>query len=344
MLRIRKPDDWHLHLRDGAALRSVAHFSASQFGRGLIMPNLKPPVTTFEAAKAYRQRICDALPPESEFQPMMTLYLTDETDVKELTLASQSEFVLGCKLYPMGATTNSAHGVTDISKLDHVFDAMASLGLVLQVHGELTHDPMSKNQIDVFDREAEFLSTVLAPLIKKHPKLRIVLEHITTQAAADFVAQAPDNIGATITAHHLICNRNDMLSGGIRPHLYCLPILKRERDRQALVKAATSGDSSFFLGTDSAPHSRGSKESECGCAGTFTAPHAMLLYAGIFEEACALDKLENFASCFGADFYRLPQNQGELVLEKKKPDLPKFVSFGAEETVLFPSEVSWSFA
>ena len=303
LLTITRPDDWHLHLRDGAALKAVLPDTARQFARAIVMPNLRPPVTTTELAVAYRQRILDALPEGANFEPLMTLYLTDNTTAEEIATAKASGIIHGVKLYPAGATTNSDSGVTSLDKCATALAAMEKLGVPLLVHAEVTdHD------VDVFDRERVFIERNMVPLLKKYPTLKIVFEHITTKDAAAFVTSAPSNVAATITAHHLLMNRNDMFKGGIQPHHYCLPILKREEHRLALVQAATSGNAKFFLGTDSAPHAKHTKEAACGCAGMYTAHTAIELYAEAFEAANALDKLEGFASVYGADFYALPRN------------------------------------
>jgi len=324
-LEITLPDDWHLHLRDGAAMADVLVHTANQFGRAIIMPNLTPPVVTGADAIAYRERILAALPESSTFQPLMTLYLTDGTTPDVLATAKASAAVSACKLYPAGATTNSAAGVTDLSGLDDLFAAMAELHLPLLIHGEVT-DP----ETDIFERESEFVRSTLPEIIGRHPDLKIVLEHITTEFAAQFVAEGPDNLAATITAHHLLVNRNAMLAGGIRPHLYCLPILKRENDRRALVKAAISKSPKFFLGTDSAPHAIGAKENPCGCAGCFTAHAALELYAEAFDGAGALDALEGFASFYGPDFYGLPRNRGRVLLSEGRYPVPAAYDFGGE--------------
>ena len=310
ILTLTRPDDWHLHLRDGDALAAVLPHTARQFARAIVMPNLKPPVTTVAMAAAYRGRILAALPSGMAFEPLMTLYLTDNTPAEEIRAAVASGFVRAVKLYPAGATTNSDAGVTNLAHCDAALAEMASLGLPLLVHGEVT-DPA----VDLFDREAVFIEQVLSPLLKRHPTLRVVMEHITTKEAAQFVAEAGSNVAATITAHHLLYNRNAIFQGGVRPHWYCLPVLKREVHRESLVRAATSGNPKFFLGTDSAPHARGAKEAACGCAGCYTANAAMELYAEVFEAAGALDRLEAFASFFGPDFYRLPRNSGTIKLE-----------------------------
>lgn len=317
-ITLTRPDDWHLHLRDDEALKAVVGHTAAQMGRAIIMPNLKPPVTNTEQAMAYRERILAALPSGSQFEPLMTLYLTDTTPASEIEKAMESGVVKAVKLYPAGATTNSASGVTDIAHCDEAIAMMAKLGMPLLVHGEVTD-----SDIDIFDREAAFIERVMKPLLARHPNLKVVFEHITTQQAAEFVAAASDNIAATITAHHLLFNRNKMLAGGIRPHYYCLPILKREQHRQALLKAATSGSAKFFLGTDSAPHAQGDKESSCGCAGAYTAPAAIELYAIAFDEMQALDKLEAFASLNGPRFYGLSPNSDTVTLERREWRLPE---------------------
>lgn len=329
-LTITRPDDWHLHLRDGAQLRDIVAFTAQQFGRALVMPNLRPPVTTVAMAAAYRERIMAALPPGSDFEPWMTLYLTDNTTPDEIRAAKQGGIVLAAKLYPAGATTNSDAGVTDVARLDAVFAAMAECGLVLCVHGEVTADT-----VDVFEREHRFIETVLAPVAERHPSLRIVFEHITTRAAVEFVQSQSDRVGATITPQHLLYNRNALFHGGIRPHYYCLPVLKTERDREVLLDAATSGNPKFFLGTDSAPHARHAKETACGCAGIFSAPLAMELYAEAFESRDALDHLEGFASHFGADFYALPRNQATVTLKRSAWTIPEIYPFGDADIVPF---------
>ena len=327
-LSLRRPDDWHLHVRDGVGLRAVIGFTAARFGRAIIMPNLKPPVTTTELALAYRQRILDALPAGSLFQPLMTLYLTDRTDPKEVDRARASGFVHGFKLYPAGATTNSDAGVTRIENVYGVLERMSELGVVFQVHGEVTH-----SDVDVFDREARFVSDTLAPLIERFASLKAVLEHITTREAAEFVASARPGVAATITAHHLLYNRSDIFRGGIRPDLYCLPILKRESHRRALLAAATSNNPRFFLGTDSAPHPKGQKYAACGCAGIYTAHAALPLYAEAFEAAGALDRLEAFASFFGPDFYGLPRNHDRIELVREAWQVPEEYELGQERLV-----------
>ena len=327
-LTLTRPDDWHLHVRDGAAMRAVVPHSAHQFARAIIMPNLRPPVTTTEQALAYRERILDAVPPGWDFQPLMTLYLTDNTPPAEIARAKASGHIKACKLYPAGATTNSDSGVTDVRKLYPVLAAMQAQGLPLLVHGEVT-DPV----VDVFDREAVFIDRVLAPVAREFPELKIVLEHITTREAADYVREAPATVAATITAHHLLYNRNAIFQGGIRPHYYCLPILKHERHRQALIRAATSGDPKYFLGTDSAPHPCSGKETACGCAGCYTAHAALELYAEAFDAARALDRLEAFASFHGPDFYGLPCNTGTVTLRRQPALVPESFPFGADELV-----------
>ena len=316
-LTLTRPDDWHLHLRDGDMLAAVLPDTARRFARAIVMPNLKPPVRTVADAAAYRERILAALPAGLTFEPLMTLYLTDNTSPEEILKAKDSGFVHAVKYYPAGATTNSDSGVTDIRRVDAVLEAMQEAGMPLLLHGEET-DP----GVDVFDREAVFIERILAPLLRRLPRLKMVLEHITTRQAAEFVAAAPDNVGATITAHHLLYNRNAMFQGGIRPHYYCLPVLKRETHREALVAAATSGDPKFFLGTDSAPHVTSAKEAACGCAGIYTAHAAIELYAEVFETAGALDRLESFSSHFGSDFYGLARNTDTITLVKETHTVP----------------------
>ena len=328
-ITITRPDDWHLHLRDGDALKAVVGHTARQFARAIVMPNLKPPVTTVAQAAAYRDRILAALPSGASFEPLMTLYLTDNTDPAEIAAARSSGFVHAVKYYPAGATTNSDSGLTAVDKAYGVFEAMEAAGLPLLVHGEVT-DP----KIDLFDREKVFIDTVLAPLIARYPKLRVVMEHITTQDAAEFVAAAGANVGATITAHHLLYNRNAIFQGGVRPHWYCLPVLKRETHREALVAAATSGNPKFFLGTDSAPHARLTKEAACGCAGCYTAYGALELYAEAFEQAGALDKLEAFASFHGPDWYGLPRNTGSVTLAKEVWPVPMDYPYAGGDTLV----------
>ncbi|PPD52803.1 MAG: dihydroorotase [Methylotenera sp.] len=327
-LKITRPDDWHLHLRDGAALKAVLPDTAKQFARAIVMPNLRPPVTTTELAIAYRQRILDVLPAGLNFEPLMTLYLTDNTTAEEIAIAKASGIVHGVKLYPAGATTNSDSGVTNLGHCVKALEAMEKLGMPLLAHAEVTD-----SDVDVFDREKVFIERNMAPLLNTFPALKIVFEHITTKDAADFVTQAPSNVAATITAHHLLMNRNDMFKGGIQPHHYCLPILKREEHRLALVKAAISGNAKFFLGTDSAPHAKHTKEAACGCAGMYTAHTAMELYAEAFENANALDKLEGFASFYGADFYGLPRNIAQITLVKESWQVPHTLPFDNDELV-----------
>jgi|EP01032_Pedospumella_encystans_P026646 dihydroorotase len=327
-ITIIRPDDWHLHLRDGATMASVLPHSARQFGRAIVMPNLKPPVTTVAAAEAYRSRILAALPEGMSFEPLMTLYLTNNTDPDEIRRAVDSGFVHAVKLYPAGATTNSDAGVTDLKNCYKTLEVMQELDLPFLVHGEVT-DP----EVDVFDREAVFIERVMRPLRKDFPELKVVFEHITTRQAAEYVAEAEGPIAATITAHHLLYNRNEIFKGGIRPHYYCLPILKREEHRLALMTAATSGDERFFLGTDSAPHAQGAKEHACGCAGCYTALHAMEMYAEAFERAGALDQLEAFASLNGPAFYNLEPNAGTITLRREQWTLPATLPLGELEVV-----------
>ncbi len=338
-ITITRPDDWHLHLRDGAEMAAVLPDTAKRFARAIVMPNLRPPVTSVELAGAYRGRILAVLPRGMDFTPLMTLYLTDNTSPQEIERAKASGFIHAVKLYPAGATTHSESGVTDLAKVSEVLAAMETIGLPLLVHGEVTDV-----EVDVFDREHVFIERVLRPLVAQYPKLHLVLEHITTQQAADFVAAAGSTIGATITPHHLLLNRNALFQGGVRPHHYCLPVLKRERHRRALVDAATSGNPKFFLGTDSAPHAKLSKETACGCAGVYTANTAIELYAEIFERGGALDKLEGFASLFGADFYGLPRNDSKLTLTKTSVSVPETLPFGNQELVPFRAgeEITWS--
>ena len=327
-LTLTRPDDWHLHLRDGAALAAVLPDTARRFARAIVMPNLKPPVTTVALAAAYRERILAALPAGMEFTPLMTLYLTDNTPPSEIDASLASGLVHAVKLYPAGATTNSDAGVSDLKKCAATLARMEQLGVPLLVHGEVT-DPA----VDVFDREAVFIDTVLQPLLREFPKLKLVLEHITTRDGIDFVLEHGGNVAGTLTAHHLLLNRNAIFAGGIRPHNYCLPVLKRESHRQALVAAAISGNPKFFLGTDSAPHGQSTKEAACGCAGCYTALHAMELYATAFERAGALDRLEGFASHFGADFYRLPRNTDSITLKRQELRIPAFLPFAGSELV-----------
>ena len=327
-LTLRRPDDWHLHLRDGAALAAVVADSARRFARAIVMPNLKPAVRTTVQALDYRERILGALPEGAAFDPLMTLYLTDDTPPEEIARAKLSGHVYGVKLYPAGATTHSDEGVTRLSRCFHTLEKMEELGVPLLVHGEST-DPA----IDVFDREQAFIEETLGPTLERFSRLKVVLEHITTREAAQYVEVTGPNVAATITAHHLLMNRNALFLGGIRPHHYCLPVLKRESHREALVEAATSGNPKFFLGTDSAPHPRGAKEAACGCAGIYTAHAAIELYATAFEEADALDKLEGFASVYGAEFYGLPLNADKITLERAEWHVPERLAFGAEELV-----------
>ncbi len=340
-ITLTRPDDWHLHLRDGDALKAVAPHTAAQFARAIVMPNLKPPVTTTEQALAYRERVLAALPAGSRFEPLMTLYLTDNTPPEEIERAVASGQVKAVKLYPAGATTNSDSGLTDIRKAYPTLERMAELGLPLLVHGEVT-DPA----VDVFDREAEFLKQVLGPLLERYPQLKVVAEHITTADAAEFVLGAGDTVGATITPQHLLLNRNAMLVGGMHPHHYCLPVLKRERHRERLVEVATSGNPKFFLGTDSAPHAQGAKESSCGCAGIYSAHAAIELYAEAFERAGALEKLESFASFHGADFYGLPRNAETITLKREPWEVPADYPFGEQKLVPFMAgqTLNWKLA
>jgi dihydroorotase len=328
-LTITRPDDWHLHLRDGATMRDVLPDTARQFSRAIVMPNLRPPVTTTKMAVEYRERILAALPAGMRFEPLMTLYLTDNTSAEDIVAAKASGIVHGVKLYPAGATTNSDSGVTNLAKCRVALAAMEKHGMPLLVHAEVTDA-----DVDVFDREKMFIDRHMIPLTRDFPGLRVVFEHITTRDAAEFVASAPANIGATITAHHLLMNRNAMFGGGIRPHHYCLPVLKREEHRQALVAAAISGSPKFFLGTDSAPHAKSAKEAACGCAGMYTAHAAIELYAEAFEQAGALDKLEAFASYNGADFYGLPRNTEQITLVRESWTVPESLPFG--DDVLVP--------
>ena len=340
-LTLTRPDDWHAHFRDGKAMESVVAATARQFGRAIVMPNLKPPVVTVEQARAYRERIVAALPKKAAFEPLMTLYLTDNTSPDEIARAKEAGFVKAVKYYPAGATTNSDSGVSDIRKCDAVLEALAAARIPLLVHGEVTDA-----EVDVFDREAVFLERTLGPLVKRFPALRIVVEHITTHEAAAFVERAPETVGATITAHHLLMNRNSIFAGGINPHHYCLPVLKREQHRRALVKAATSGNPKFFLGTDSAPHARASKEGCCGSAGMYTAHAALELYAEAFESVDALDRLEAFASFHGADFYGLPRNSGKVSLVRESWEVPAQLPFGDATVVPLRAgqSLAWRFA
>lgn len=327
-LSFRAPDDWHLHLRDGPQLAAVVPHTAAQFRRAVVMPNLVPPVITTAMALAYRERILRALPTGSRFQPLMTLYLTDRTNPEEIARARASGQVVACKLYPAGATTNSDAGVSDIRHIAPVLEAMAEHDLPLLVHGEVT-----RREVDVFDREARFIDEVLAPLRTRLPALRIVFEHVTTAAAVQFVQSQPTATAATITPQHLLMNRNDLFQGGIRPHHYCLPVLKRERDRVALMEAVVAGDPRFFLGTDSAPHARSAKENACGCAGIYSAPIALELYVEAFEQAGALHRLEAFASEFGARFYGLPLNEGSVTLARTDWQVPDHYAYAGDTIV-----------
>lgn len=337
-ITITRPDDWHLHLRDGAHLRAVLPDSARRFARAIVMPNLKPPVTTVAAAAAYRDRILAGLPAGARFEPLMTLYLTDDTAAREIAAARASGMVHAVKYYPAGATTHSDAGVTDIAKCGRALEAMENHGLPLLVHGEVT-DP----EVDVFDRERVFVERVLSPLIARHPGLKVVMEHVTTLEAAEFVTNAPPRVAATLTAHHLLLNRNALFAGGVRPHHFCLPVLKREPHRRALVRAATSGNPRFFLGTDSAPHSRQTKEAACGCAGVYTAHAGIELYAEVFAAAGALERLEGFASRHGAQFYGLPVNEGTITLVEESWPVPGDLPFGADRLVPLRAgdEVKW---
>jgi len=329
-ITITRPDDWHLHLRDGDALRAVVGYTAERFGRAIVMPNLRPPVTTTAMAAAYRQRILEALPAACSFEPLMTLYLTDNTPPQEVDRAVDSGIVHGIKYYPAGATTNSDSGVTALEKAFPVLERMEERGLVLQVHGEVTD-----GDVDVFDRERAFIDRRLAVIARRYPRLRLVFEHVTTRDAVQFVESQGANVAATITPQHLLLNRNALFAGGLRPHHYCLPVLKREGDRAALVEAAVSGSPKYFLGTDSAPHGRADKESACGCAGVFSAPCAIELYAEAFDRAGALDRLEGFASRHGADFYGLPRNAGSITLRRQDWELPAAYPYPGGEIVPF---------
>ncbi|MDH5408924.1 MAG: dihydroorotase [Gammaproteobacteria bacterium] len=340
-LTLTRPDDWHLHVRDGDVLPDVIPDTARRFARAIIMPNLKPPVTTTDQAIAYRERILSAVPAGISFEPLMTLYLTDNTATDEIVTAKESGLVHALKYYPAGATTNSDAGVTDINKCTATLEKMAELNIPLLVHGEVTDV-----EIDIFDREKVFIDRVLQPLIKRIPNLKVVLEHITTQDAVQFVESSNQNIAATITPHHLLYNRNAMLAGGIRPHFYCLPIIKRETHREALVKAAISGNQKFFLGTDSAPHAQHAKESACGCAGIYSAHAAIELYAEVFEQANALDKLEGFASLYGPDFYGLARNTDSITLTKENWTVPTDMKFGNETLIPLRAgeNIAWKLA
>ena len=329
-LTIRRPDDWHLHFRDGDTMRAVVPHTARQFARAIVMPNLSPPVTTAALAEAYRERIQAAVPEGANFMPLMTAYLTDETDPDDLAAGFADGVLTAAKLYPAGATTNSAHGVTDIGKIERVLERMAAIGMPLCVHGEVTHA-----DIDIFDREAVFIDRILAPLVERMPQLKVIFEHITTRQAVAFVDGSGLQVAATITPQHLHINRNAILVGGIRPHMFCLPVAKREEHRLALRKAATGGSAKYFLGTDSAPHHRHDKESACGCAGIFNAPFALESYVTVFDEEGALDRFEAFASLNGPAFYGLPVNKDMLTLEKAAVDVPAEVNGGAAQIVPF---------
>lgn len=340
-LTLRRPDDWHLHLRDGAELRAVLRYTTDRFARAIVMPNLTPPVTTVAQAVAYRHRIVDALEPGAQFEPLMTLYLTDATPAHEIDAARASGIICAVKLYPAGATTHSEAGVTRIENCYAALESLQQNALPLLVHGEVT-DPA----VDIFDREARFIDAVLVPLTQRFPQLKIVFEHVTTRAAVEFVRSAGDAIAATVTPQHLIENRNAIFRGGLRPHYFCLPVLKREADRQALVAAVTSGNPKFFLGTDSAPHARHAKESACGCAGMFTAHAAIELYAEVFDVAGELKRLEGFASEFGARFYGRPGNEGRITLERRSWQVPERLEFGASDLVPYRAgqAIAWSLA
>jgi len=340
-LRLRRPDDWHLHLRDGEHMAAVLPFTARRFARALVMPNLKPPMTTTAALAEYRTRILAALPAGLSFEPLMTLYLSDRTSPEEIRRAKASGFVVGAKLYPAGATTNSDHGVTSIERTWPALEALADTGLVLQVHGEVT-----EAAVDVFDREHEFIDRVLSRVVERVPGLKVVFEHITTRAAAEFVRNARPSVAATLTPQHLLLNRNAIFDGGLRPHHYCLPVLKRERDREALLEAATGDDARFFLGTDSAPHARHTKEAACGCAGIFSAHAAIEFYAEAFEQAGRLDRLQAFAAERGADFYGRPRNTEFITLTREPWHVPPAYAFGADALVPFRAgeQVRWRLA
>ncbi|HKX53164.1 MAG TPA: dihydroorotase [Nitrosospira sp.] len=340
-LTLTRPDDFHLHLRDGEHTRAVLPDTARCFARAIIMPNLKPPVVTTQMALAYRERILAVLPQGIRFEPLMTLYLTDNTPPSEIIEAKRSGAIYGVKCYPAGATTNSAAGVTDIARCYETLEAMEQADMPLLVHGEVTD-----LEVDVFDREKVFLERVLIPVTRRFPQLRVVFEHVTTLEAVEFVISAPETIAATITAHHLLLNRNALFQGGIRPHHYCLPVLKRETHRQKLIEAATSGNPKFFLGTDSAPHAQSAKENACGCAGIYTAHAAIELYAEAFEQAGALEKLEAFASFHGADFYQLPRNQDKITLKKENWQVPTQLEFGGGSLIPFRAgeSVTWTLA
>lgn len=337
-IKLIQPDDWHLHLRDGPILNDIVDFSARQFARAIVMPNLSPPVTTIAMATAYRYRILQAKDPARSFNPLLTLYLTDNTTAHTIREAAQHPDLYAAKLYPAGATTNSDHGVTHIEKIYPALEAMQQNKFPLLIHGEVTSP-----EIDVFDREARFIDKTLTPLCKLFPELKIVFEHITTKQGVDFVSNADANVAATITPQHLLLNRNALFTGGIRPHNYCLPVLKREPHRLALVQAATSGNTKFFLGTDSAPHAKSNKENACGCAGIFSAHAAIELYAEVFEQANVLDKLEGFAAFFGADFYGLPRNKHKITLRKETWKVPESYPFENESVIPFRAgeQIHW---
>jgi dihydroorotase len=338
---MRRPDDWHVHLRDGPMLAGVVNFTARQFARAIVMPNLNPPVTTVAAAEAYRSRIVAALEPELSFTPLMTCYLTDNIDAAEIERGFAAGVFTACKLYPAHATTNSSHGVTDIKNIHAALETMQRIGMPLLLHGEVT-----EKHVDIFDREAVFIDRILSKLVRDFPALKVVLEHITTEEAANFVAEGPATLAATITPHHLDYNRNAMFEGGIRPHFYCLPVAKREHHRLALRKAATSGSTKFFLGTDSAPHTVHAKEAACGCAGVFCAPHAIEAYAKVFDEEGAMDRFEAFASENGPLFYGLPLNEERITLAREAQSVPERIGAGGTEIVPFHAgaQIAWRFA
>lgn len=338
-ITIRRPDDWHVHLRDGAMLEAVARYTARQFARAIVMPNLAPPVTTVAAAEAYRDRILAALPDGAAFTPLMTCYLTDDADADELARGHAKGMFTAAKLYPANATTNSAHGVTDVRNIMPVLERMARIGMPLLVHGEVTD-----REVDVFDREAVFVERILAPLVRDLPGLKIVFEHITTAEAVAFVEGAGPNIAATVTPQHLIINRNALFAGGLRPHAYCLPVAKRERHRLAVRKAATSGSPKFFLGTDSAPHAVDKKEQDCGCAGIFNAPYALEAYAEVFDQEGALNRLEGFASIHGPTFYGLPLNEERVTLRRAETKVPASLPAAGTQVIPFKAgeSLAWS--
>ena len=337
-IKIIKPDDWHCHLRDGDYLSRTVSDTAAQFGRAVVMPNLVPPITNLERVESYRQRILKKIPVGSSFQPLMTLYLTDNTSPSDLRLGKSNNLIIGCKLYPAGATTHSEAGVERLAAIYPLLEVMEEIDLPLQIHGEVTHD-----QVDVFHREQIFIDSELEPMVSKFPKLRVVLEHISTQYAVDFITSCRKQVAATITPHHLLLNRNHLLVGGIHPHYYCLPILKRREDQEALIKVAISGHSKFFLGTDSAPHAQNRKESNCGCAGIYSAHAAIELYCQVFDQNNALDQLENFSSINGPNFYQLPINQELITLIRQPKEVPKELNFGEEKLIpLFAGkEIDW---